>query len=49
MLRTMKDLKKRYRDSFNVLKEEKMQYSEAQKQIDLIKEQLISQFEQWYT
>ena len=48
MLRAMKDLKKSYRDSFNALKEEKRQYSEAQKQIDLIKEQLISQFEVWY-
>ena len=31
MLRTMKDLKKGYRDSFNALKEEKRQYSEAQR------------------
>ena len=31
MLRAMKDLKKSYRDSFNLLKEEKRQYSEAQK------------------
>ena len=31
MLRAMKDLKKSYRDSFSVLKEEKRQYSEAQK------------------
>ena len=31
MLRTMKDLKKAYRDSFNALKEEKRQYSEAQR------------------
>ena len=45
MLRAMKDLKKNYRDSFNALKEEKRQYSEAQRQIDAVKEQLISQFE----
>ena len=45
MLRAMKDLKKNYRDSFNALKEEKRQHSEAQRQIDLQKEQLISQFE----
>ena len=45
MLRTMKDLKKGYRDSFNALKEEKRQYQEAQRQIDLLKEQLITQFE----
>lgn len=31
MLRAMKDLKKNYRDSFNALKEEKRQYSEAQR------------------
>ena len=31
MLRTMKDLKKGYRDSFNALKEEKRQYQEAQR------------------
>ena len=45
MLRTMKDLKKNYRDSFNALKEEKRQHSDAQRQIDLLKEQLITQFE----
>ena len=38
MLRAMKDLKKNYRDSFNALKEEKRQYSEAQRQIDAVKE-----------
>ena len=31
MLRAMKDLKKNYRDRFNALKEEKRQYSEAQR------------------
>lgn len=31
MLRAMKDLKKNYRDSFNALKEEKRQHSEAQR------------------
>ena len=48
MLKSQKDLKKSYRDSFNALKEEKRQYSEAQRQIDLVKEQLITQFELWY-
>lgn len=48
MLRQMKDLKKTYRDNFGVLKNEKREFSETQKQIDLIKEQLISQFEIWY-
>jgi len=48
MLRQMKDLKKTYRDNFTVLKNEKRDFSESQKQVDLIKEQLIAQFEEWY-
>ena len=44
----MKDLKKAYRDSFAKLKTLKMEHVENQKQIDVIKEQLISQFEEWY-
>ena len=48
MLRQMKDLKKTYRDNFNTLKNHKFEFAETQKQIDLLKEQLISQFEIWY-
>ena len=48
MLRQMKDLKKTYRDNFNVLKGEKREFSETQQQIDMNKEQLIAQFETWY-
>ena len=48
MLRQMKDLKKTYRDNFNILKNNKHELSETSKQIDLIKEQLIAQFEIWY-
>ena len=48
MLRQMKDLKKVYRDNFTQLKNFKMSYSENQTQIDVVKEQLISQFELWY-
>ena len=44
----MKDLKKVYRDNFARLKNLKMSYSENQAQIDVVKEQLISQFENWY-
>ena len=48
MLRKMKDLKKMYRDNFSQLKNCKMEHAEGQRQIDAIKEQLISAFEQWY-
>lgn len=48
MLRKMKDLKKIYRDNFTVLKNCKVDYAEGQRQIDTIKEQLISAFEEWY-
>ena len=48
MLRNMKDLKKIYRDSFASLKNCKVEYAEGQRQIDTIKEQLISAFEEWY-
>ena len=48
LLRQMKDLKKVYRDNFARLKNLKMSYSENQAQIDVVKEQLISQFENWY-
>lgn len=48
MLRKMKDLKKIYRDNFTVLKGQKTEYAEGQKQIDIIKEQLINAFEEWY-
>lgn len=48
MLRKMKDLKKIYRDNFSQLKNCKGEFSEGQRQIDTIKEQLISAFEEWY-
>ena len=48
MLKQMKDLKKSYRDSFNRLKAFKSEFSDAQTQIDLIKQRLISEFEGWY-
>ena len=48
MLRKMKDLKKIYRDRFAELKNCKAEFAEGQRQIDTIKEQLISAFEEWY-
>ena len=48
MLRKMKDLKKIYRDNFGNLKNSKNEFAEGQRQIDTIKEQLISAFEEWY-
>ena len=48
MLRKMKDLKKTYRDHFSDLKNCKSEFAEGQRQIDTIKEQLISAFEEWY-
>ena len=48
LLRNMKDLKKVYRDNFGKLKNHKMSYQENQTQIDLVKQQLINQFEIWY-
>lgn len=48
MLKQMKDYKKQYRDSFATLKEKKMDLVNCQQQIDVIKEQLISNFEMWY-
>lgn len=48
MLRKMKDLKKVYRDNFNQLKNAKEEFADGQRQIDTIKEQLISAFEEWY-
>lgn len=48
MLKQMKDYKKQYRDLFSKLKEKKMELANTQKQIDAIKEQLISNFEIWY-
>ena len=48
MLRKMKDLKKIYRDNFTLLKNAKTDHAENGRQIDMIKERLISAFEQWY-
>jgi len=44
----MKDYKKQYRDSFAKLKGKKMDLANSQREIDVIKEQLISNFEIWY-
>jgi hypothetical protein len=44
----MKDSKKQYRDSFAILKDMKIDLANNQRKIDVVKEQLISGFEEWY-
>lgn len=48
MLREMKDMKKAYRDMFSELKNFKEDNHDAQQQIDVLKEKLIINFENWY-
>jgi len=48
LLRQMKDLKKVYRDNFGELKNLKGDLQDAQSQIDIVKEQLLTNFEAWY-
>lgn len=47
-LKQMKDSKKQYRDSFSQLKDMKIDLANNQRKIDIVKEQLISSFEDWY-
>ena len=44
----MKDMKKLYRDSFGRLKTQKDNYADVLAQIDVVKEHLINDFENWY-
>lgn len=48
LLKQMKDMKKMYRDCFGKLKTQKSNYADVLAQIDVIKERLISDFENWY-
>lgn len=48
LLKQMKDSKKQYRDSFSTLKDMKIDLANNQRKIDVVKEQLISGFEEWY-
>jgi hypothetical protein len=48
LLKQMKDTKKQYRDCFAHLKEKKIDHANSQQQIDVLKEQLITAFEEWY-
>lgn len=48
LLKQMKDYKKQYRDGFAQLKEMKIDLANNQRKIDVVKEQLISAFEEWY-
>jgi len=44
----MKQYKQEYREKFSVLKNVKGELSEAQMQTDVLKEKLISGYENWY-
>lgn len=44
----MKQFKQEYREKFSVLKNVKSELAEAQMQVDVLKEKLISGFENWY-
>lgn len=48
LLRKMKQYKQEYREKFSVLKNVKGELAEAQMQTDVLKEKLISGFENWY-
>ena len=48
LLKQMKDMKKMYRDCFGKLKTQKSNFSDVNAQIDVVKEHLISDFENWY-
>jgi len=48
MLRKMKGHKAEYRDKFTQLKNAKAEFSEAQMEGDMMKERLVSSFENWY-
>lgn len=48
MLRQLKTLKQEYREKFALLKSAKQELSESATSIDILKERLISQFEEWY-
>lgn len=48
MLKEMKELKRDYRENFNVLKGYKQELKSLQENIDSAKEQLIFTFENWY-
>jgi kinesin family protein 6/9 len=49
LLKELKDLKREYRDHYGLLKSNKQELSHLQLNIDTSKEQLISQFELWYS
>lgn len=48
MLKSLKDLKRDYRDNFSQLKGLKQELANHQQNIDQQKEQIIYQFENWY-
>jgi len=48
LLQRMKDLKKRYRDSYEALRQKKSEVMYCQQAIDNAKSELVSLFEEWY-
>jgi hypothetical protein len=48
MLRKMKGHKNDYKEKFNLLKNAKAEYNDAQMEGDMMKERLVSSFENWY-
>ena len=48
LLQKMRELKKTYRAAYQVLKSTKSQLSQISNSIDQAKQQLVSQFEEWY-
>ena len=49
LLREMKDLKKNYRDNYDKLKQAKVAIVDAQGNIDGMKQQIVFDFERWYS
>ena len=49
LLKEMKDLKRNYKDNYDKLKNMKTDSADVQRDIDMVKGQLIVNFEQWYS
>jgi kinesin family member 6/9 len=49
LLREMKDLKRNYRDTYEKLRQVKTQIADSQSNIDNMKQQIVVDFERWYT
>ena len=49
LLREMKDLKRGYREHYDKLKQAKGSIADAQTNIDAMKQQIVFEFERWYS